>query len=104
MQSEVYRVEDDIAKFIALVNLTTNGDIIQVLGCPLNASPTPEAVKTRQWSLSSFWDNFFCDRKDNAHKLHGQYADLCDTIEKSVSAFLLVNLKSINLIIKVRLL
>ena len=31
MQSEVYRMEDDISKFNALVNLTVDGDIVQEL-------------------------------------------------------------------------
>ena len=38
MQSEVYQIEDDISKFNALVNLTVDGDINQVWGCPWSAS------------------------------------------------------------------
>ena len=82
MQSEVYRVQDDIAKFNALVNLTVDGDIIQVFGCPLSTSLAPEADRIRQWPWALFLDKFLWNRKDNAYKLYGQYADLCDTFEK----------------------
>ena len=87
MQSEVYRVEDDIAKFNALVNLTVDGDISQVLERPWSLSRAPEVAKLRQCPSSPFWDNFFCDRKDNAYKLYGQYADLCNTFEKYCVSF-----------------
>ena len=36
MQSEVYRIEDDISKFNALVNRTVDGDIIQASRCPVS--------------------------------------------------------------------
>ena len=72
MQSEVYRLEDEIADFNALVNHhTVDGDIIQEFGCPLSESRAPEAAKLRQWWSSSFWNRFFCDRKDNVYKLYG---------------------------------
>ena len=88
MQSELYLLEDEIADFNALVNLTADGDIIQVLGCPVSVSRAPEAAKIRQWPSSSFWDKSFWDRKDNAYKLyHGQFTDLCDTFEKYCIGF-----------------
>ena len=82
MQSEVYRMEDDISKFNALVNLTVDGDIVQELRCGVCSSPAPEAATIRQNPWSLFWDKFLGRRKHNAYKLYGQYADLCNTFEK----------------------
>ena len=82
MQSEVYRIEDDISKFNALVNLTIDGDIVQELRCGVCSSPAPEAATIRQNPWSLFWDKFLGRRKHNAYKLYGQYADLCNTFEK----------------------
>ena len=82
MQSEVYRMEDDISKFNALVNLTVDGDIVQELRCGVCSSPAPEAAMIRQNPWSLFWDKFLGRRKHNAYKLYGQYADLCNTFEK----------------------
>ena len=82
MQSEVYRMEDDISKFNALVNLTVDGDIVQELRCGVCSSPAPEAATIRQNPWSLFWDKFLGRRKHNAYKLYSQYADLCNTFEK----------------------
>ena len=82
MQSEVYRIEDDISKFNALVNLTVDGDIVQELRCGVCSSPAPEAATIRQNPWSLFWDKFLGRRKHNAYKLYGQYADLCNTFGK----------------------
>ena len=82
MQSEVYRMEDDISKFNALVNLTVDGDIVQELRCGVCSSPAPETATIRQNPWSLFWDKFLGRRKHNAYKLYGQYADLCNTFEK----------------------
>ena len=104
MQSEVYRIEDDISKFNALVNLTVDGDIVQALRCPECSSHVPDAAMIRRWPCSLFLDKFLWDRKHNAYKLYGQYADLCNTFENTVLVFKLVNLKPMNLLIKFRLL
>ena len=82
IQSEVYRIEDDISKFNVLVNLTVDGDIVQELRCGVCSSPAPEAATIRQNPWSLFWDKFLGRRKHNAYKLYGQYADLCNTFEK----------------------
>ena len=87
MQSEVYRMEDDISKFNALVNLTVDGDIVQELRCGVCSSPAPEAATIRQNPWSLFWDKFLGRRKHNAYKLYGQYADLCNTFEKYCVSF-----------------
>ena len=87
MQSEVYRIEDDISKFNALVNLTVDGDIVQELRRGVCSSPTPEAAWIRQNPWSLFWDTFLGRRKHNAYKLYGQYADLCNTFEKYCVSF-----------------
>ena len=87
LQSEVYRVEDDIAKFNALVNRAVDGDILPVLWCPWSASWAPETAKLRQCPSSSFWNKFFHDRKDYAYKLYGRYADWCKTFEKYCASF-----------------
>ena len=87
MQSEVYRMEDDISKFNALVNLTVDGDIVQELRCGVCSSPAPEAARIRQRPWSLFWEKFLGRRKHNAYKLYGQYADLCNTFEKYCVSF-----------------
>ena len=87
MQSEVYGLKDEIADFNALTNLTADGDIIQVLVCPVGVPRASEAAKIRQYLISSFGDQLFWDRKDSAFKLYGQYADLCDTSENTVLFF-----------------
>ena len=87
MQSEVYRIEDDISKLNALVNLTVDGDIVQASRCPECSSHVPDAAKIRQWPCSLFWDKFLGNRKHNAYKLYGQYADLCNTFEKYCVSF-----------------
>ena len=87
MQSEVYRMEDDISKFNALVNLTVDGDIVQVLRCPECSSRTPDAALIRQGPCSLHLDKFLGNRKHNAYKLYGQYADLCNTFEKYCVSF-----------------
>ena len=87
MQSEVYRMEDDISKFNALVNLTVDGDIVQELRCGVCSSPAPEAATIRQNPWSLFWEKFLGRRKHNAYKLYGQYADLCNTFEKYCVTF-----------------
>ena len=87
MQSEVYRIEDDISKFNALVNLTVDGDTDQVARCRVCLSPAPEAARIRQGSCSLFWDKLLGSRKHNAYKLYGQYADLCNTFEKYCVSF-----------------
>ena len=46
MQFEVNRIED-ISKFNALVNLTVDGDIVQVSRCRVCSSPAPEATRIR---------------------------------------------------------
>ena len=61
IQSEVYRIEDDISKFNALVNLThvtVGGDIIQTSRYSVGPSHVPEAARIRQWPWSSFLDKF----------------------------------------------
>ena len=87
MQSEVYRIEDDISKFNALVNLTVDGDTDQVARCRVCLSPAPEAARIRQGPCSLFLDKFLGNRKHNAYKLYGQYADLCNTFEKYCVSF-----------------
>ena len=87
MQSEVYRIEDDISKFNALVNLTVDGDIVQASRFPECSSRKPDAALIRQWLCSLFLDKFLWDRKHNAYKLYGQYADLCNTFEKYCVSF-----------------
>ena len=87
MQSEVYRVEDDISKFNALVNLTVDGDIVQASRFPECSSHKPDAAMIRQWPCSLFLDKFLWNRKYNAYKLYGQYADLCNTFEKYCVSF-----------------
>ena len=87
MQSEVYRIEDDISKFNALVNLTVDGDIVQESRCGVCSSPAPDAALIRQWPWSLFWDKFLGNRKHNAYKLYSQYADLCNTFEKYCVSF-----------------
>ena len=87
MQSEVYRIEDDISKFNALVNLTVDGDIVQASRCPECSSHAPDAALIRRWPCSLFLDKFLWNRKHNAYKLYGQYADLCNTFEKYCVSF-----------------
>ena len=87
MQSEVYRIEDDISKFNALVNLTVDGDTDQVARCRVCLSPAPEAARIRQGPCSLFGDKFLGNRKHNAYKLYGQYPDLCNTFEKYCVSF-----------------
>ena len=87
MQSEVYRMEDDISKFNALVNLTVDGDIVQVSRCPECSSRTPDAALIRQGPCLLYLDKFLGNRKHNAYKLYGQYADLCNTFEKYCVSF-----------------
>ena len=58
MQSEVYRIEDDISKFNAVVNLTVDGEIIQASRCPVSPSLTPEAARIRQWPWPLYLDKF----------------------------------------------
>ena len=87
MQSEVYRIEDDISKFNALVNLTVDGDIVQASRCPECSSRTPDAALIRQWPWSLYLDKFLGNRKHNACKLYSQYADLCNTFEKYCVSF-----------------
>ena len=82
MQSEVYRIEDDISKFNALVNLTVDGDIVQASRFLECSSHKPDAAMIRQWPCSLFLDTFLWNRKHNAYKLYGQYADLCNAFEK----------------------
>ena len=87
MQSEVYRMEDDISKFNALVNLTVDGDIVQASRCPECSSRTPDAALIRQGPCLLYLDKFLGNRKHNAYKLYGQYADLCNTFEKYCVSF-----------------
>ena len=63
MQSEVYRIEDDISQFNAIVNLTVDGDIVQVSRCLVCSSPAPEAARIRQGPWSLFLDKFLWNRK-----------------------------------------
>ena len=46
MQSEVHRLEEEIADFDTSANLTADGDIMQELGCPFIESWAPEAKLT----------------------------------------------------------
>ena len=87
MQSEVHRMKGDISKFNAVVNLIVDGDIIQASGCPVSPSFAPEAARIRQWPWPLFLDKFLWNRKHNAYKLYGQYADLCITFEKYCVSF-----------------
>ena len=83
----MYRIEDDISKFNALVNLTVDGDIIQASRCPGGLSLVPEAARIRQWPWPLFLDKFLWNRKHNAYKLYCQYGNLCNTFEKYCDSF-----------------